>query len=60
MINRIYKTVAVLACAGCMGFVGCNAGRLTDDISELTQSTIVDLGTILAQAAVDNTFRDNN
>ncbi len=60
MIKRIYKATAVLICAGCMGFVGCNAGTLTDEISALTQSTIVDLGTILIESAVDRTFGNNN
>ena len=60
MIKRIYKTIAVLACTSCIGFVGCNAGTLTDDISELAQNTIVDFGNILIEAAVDNAFNNNN
>jgi len=60
MINRLYKAAAVLAFASCMGFAGCNAGALTNDINDLTQSTIVDLGTLFLQSAVDNSFSNTN
>ncbi len=60
MINRIYKTTVVMICAGCMGFAGCQAGALTEEINSLVQSTIVDVGTILIESAVDNTFNNDN